>query len=40
VTNIFNKAEAFRKLAETAAFKVWHRIEVAKRLGYIRALKR
>jgi hypothetical protein len=33
VTNIFNKREAFKKLAETPAFKAWHRLEVAKKLG-------
>lgn len=33
VTNIFNKREAFTKLANTSAFKAWHKVEVAKRLG-------
>lgn len=33
VTNIFNRREAFKKMAETPAFKAWHRLEVAKRLG-------
>jgi peptide chain release factor-like protein len=28
-----NKQEAFRKCAETPVFKVWHKIEVSKRLG-------
>lgn len=32
-----NKAEAFRKLAETPAFKAWHTAEVARRLGMERA---
>lgn len=32
-TNIFNKREAFKKLVETSAFKAWHKMEVARRLG-------
>lgn len=33
-TNIFNKAEAFKKLVETKEFKLWHKAEVARRLGH------
>jgi len=28
-----NKQEAFRKCCESAQFKAWHRLEVARRLG-------
>lgn len=28
-----NKQEAFRKCADTPAFKAWHRLEVLRRLG-------
>jgi protein subunit release factor B len=30
-----NKAEAFRKLVETKEFKAWHKLECARRLGFI-----
>jgi peptide chain release factor 2 len=30
-----NREAAFRKLVETKEFKAWHRLEVAKRLGYV-----
>lgn len=35
-TNIFNKELAFKKLAQSTEFLAWHKIEVAKRLGYIK----
>jgi len=35
-----NKAEAFRKLAASPAFKAWHRAEVARRLGEDREIWR
>jgi hypothetical protein len=34
VTNIFNRQEAFIKLTKTSAFQAWHKMEVARRLGY------
>lgn len=30
-----NKEKAFRKLVETKAFKAWHKMEVARRLGQL-----
>lgn len=30
-----NRDEAFRKLVETATFKAWHRMEVARRTGQL-----
>lgn len=35
-----NKAEAFRKLAESGIFKAWHKQEVAKRLGYLQDVEK
>lgn len=35
-----NKQEAFRKCAETPAFKAWHRVEVLRRLGKLRDVDR
>ena len=39
VTNIFNKQEAFKKLANSKEFKNWHRAEVARRLGRVLSLE-
>ena len=36
--NVFNKQEAFKKLAKTPIFLAWHRMEVARRLGYIKSI--
>ena len=35
-----NKQEAFRKCVETLLFKVWHRLEVAKRSGLLAEVER
>jgi hypothetical protein len=40
VINIFNKAEAFKKLVKTAEFLRWHKAEVARRLGHIDEIQR
>lgn len=32
-SSIFNKREAFLKCVESPQFKVWHKAEVARRLG-------
>ena len=39
VINIFNKREAFEKLAQTKEFKAWHKAEVARRLGQINSIE-
>lgn len=31
-----NRVKAFEKLVETSAFKAWHKMEVAKRLGRVK----
>jgi hypothetical protein len=36
VINIFNKAEAFKKLMKTDVFLAWHKVEVARHLGYLK----
>lgn len=33
-----NKQEAFRKCVDSPVFKAWHRMEVARRLGFLRGL--
>ena len=38
VINIFNKREAFKKMAETKEFKLWHKAETARRLGFIHSV--
>ena len=35
-----NKREAFRKCAESAVFKAWHKVEVMRRLGKLRDIDR
>ena len=35
-----NRSMAFRKLLATKEFRAWHRMEVAKRLGYVEAAER
>ena len=34
-----NKRNAFRKMAESAAFKAWHKVECAKRMGQMKSLE-
>lgn len=34
-----NKKEAFRKMAETKEFKIWHRTEVARRTGELKKIE-
>ena len=34
-----NKKEAFRKMAETKEFKIWHKTEVARRTGELRKIE-
>ena len=34
-----NKQEAFKKMANTKEFKIWHRAEVARRLGQAQVFK-
>lgn len=35
-----NKEEAFKKLCNTKEFLAWHRMEVARRLGHLKAIER
>jgi protein subunit release factor B len=35
-----NKREAFVRMTEDSRFKVWHRLEVAKRLGTLKEIER
>lgn len=35
-----NKAEAFKKLVESKAFKAWHKYEVARRLGQVKDIEK